>query len=76
MGRGKKTTNCTNISNMMGATSGADTANPSWVHPPPVFNEVPIAQSLVFCVMFCRSLFVLYLLAIALSVLLIFTALD
>jgi hypothetical protein len=44
MGRGKKTTNCTNISNMMGATSGADTANPSW--------------------------------AIALSVLLIFTALD
>ena len=62
----------------MGATSGADTANPSGVPEfiPPVFNEVPIAQSLVFCVMFCRSLFVLYLLAIALSVLLIFTALD
>ena len=34
------------------------------------FCGVHVAQSLVFCVMFCKSLFVLFLLAIALSVIL------
>ena len=34
-----------------------------------VFTEVCVAQSLVFCVAFCKSLFVLFLLAILLSVL-------
>jgi len=41
----------------------------------PVFNGVRVAWSLVFCVMFCRSLFVLFLLAIEWSVLR-FTASD
>jgi len=40
----------------------------------PVFSGVRITQSLVLCVMFCRSLFVL--LAIVLSVLLRFTDYD
>jgi hypothetical protein len=31
---------------------------------PTVFGGVPVALSLVFCVMFCRSLFVLFHLAI------------
>jgi hypothetical protein len=35
--------------------------------------EVRVAQSTVFCAMFCRSLFVLFLLTIVLSVLLQFT---
>jgi hypothetical protein len=35
----------------------------------PVFNAVRVAQVLVFCVVLCRSLFVLFLLAIMLSVL-------
>ena len=35
----------------------------------PGFSGVRVAQSLVFCVMYCRSLFVLFLLAIVLSVL-------
>ena len=37
---------------------------------PLVFSVVHVAQSLVFCVMFCRSLLVLFLLVIASSVLL------
>ena len=47
-------------------------------HPssPPVISEVRVAQSLFFYVMFCRSLLVLFLLAIELSVLLQFTASD
>jgi hypothetical protein len=36
---------------------------------PPVVSGVRVTRSLVFCVMFCRSLFVLFLLAIVLSVL-------
>jgi hypothetical protein len=36
---------------------------------PPVFSEVCVARSLVFCVMLCRLWFVLFLLAIVLSVL-------
>jgi hypothetical protein len=35
-----------------------------------VFSGVPVIQTLVFCVMFYRLLFVLFLLAIVLSVLL------
>ena len=41
----------------------------------PVFSGVRVARSLVFCVMFCWSLFVFFRLAIVLSVLL-FTAFD
>jgi hypothetical protein len=40
------------------------------------FKWVLVAQSLVFCVMLCRSLFVLFRLAIVLAVLLTFTAYD
>ena len=43
---------------------------------PPVFSGIRVAQSLVFCVMFCRQFFVLFHLAIALSVVLRFTASD
>jgi len=46
---------------------------------PTVFSGVHIARSLVFCVVFCRSLFVLlpfFFLAIVLSVLLRITASD
>ena len=42
----------------------------------PVFSEFRVIRSLVLCVMFCRSLFVLFLLAIELSVLLRFTDSD
>ena len=49
---------------------------PELLSSPPVFSGVHNARSLVFCVMFCRSSFVLYLLAIVLSVLLRFTASD
>ena len=40
-----------------GVTCGSGTANPSVVHP--VFSGDRAARSLVFFVMFCRSLFVL-----------------
>ena len=47
-------------SNMTGVTSGAGTANPSThLSSLPVFS---VAQSLVICAVFCRSLFVLFLL--------------
>jgi hypothetical protein len=42
----------------------------------PVFNGVRVAQSLVFSEVFCKSLFVLFLLAILLFVLLPFRASD
>jgi hypothetical protein len=42
-------------STMMGATSGEGTVHPSGE---PDFTSVCIAQSLVFFVLFCRSLFV------------------
>jgi len=45
-----------------GATCGAGTAYPS--SSPPVFILVRVTPSLVFCLMFCRSLFVLFLLVI------------
>jgi hypothetical protein len=38
-------------STMMDVISGARTANPSRVHPS--FSEFRVAQSLVFCVVFC-----------------------
>jgi hypothetical protein len=66
-------------SNMTGATYGAWTAYPSCApdheFTPQVFSGICVAWSLVFCVRFCRLLFVLFLLAIALSVLW-FTASD
>jgi len=52
-------------------TSCGTVALPEHLHlsSPPVFSGVRIAQYLIFCVLFCRSLFVLFLLAIVLSVL-------
>ena len=47
----------------------------TWFYPL-VFSGVHVARSLVFNAMFCRSLFVLFLLAIVLSVLLRFTISD
>jgi hypothetical protein len=49
---------------------------PEYLGSSPVFSEVRVIRSLVLCVMFCRSLFVLFLLAIVLSVLLRFTDSD
>ena len=42
---------------------------PEHLSSPPGFNGVRFARSLVFCVLICRSLFVLFLLVIVLSVL-------
>ena len=54
----------------MGANSVTGTAEPSGAHELTlVISGVRIAQSLVFCVVFCRSLFVLFRLAIVLHVL-------
>jgi len=53
------------------------TANPSGAHEfTPSLSGVRVARSFVFCVEFCRSLFILFLLAIVFSVLLRFTAYD
>jgi hypothetical protein len=60
-------------SNTSGTTSGVWSAKPSGA---PVLCMVDVARSLVFCVVFCRSLFVLFLLAIVLCVLLLLTASD
>ena len=46
---------------------------PKNVSSPPVFSRVRATRYLVLCVMFCGSLFVLFLLAILLSILLRFT---
>ena len=55
---------------MTSATSGPGTVYPSGAPELPwVFSWIRIARSLVFCVVFCRSLFVLFLLAIVVSVL-------
>ena len=57
--------------------SKAGTACPS--RPPvftPMLSEVRVVRSLVFCVVFCRSLFVLFLLTFVLSVLFWLTASD
>jgi hypothetical protein len=62
---------------MSGVTSGAGTANPS--EKPdftPVFSGVHVPQSLVFWVVFCKSLSVSFILSMVLAVLLRFTASD
>ena len=52
-------------SSTMGATCGAETANPCGAHDfTPAFSGVRVSRSSVFCIMFCRSLFVLFLLVI------------
>ena len=49
-------------SNTTGATGGAGTANPWEAHEfTPAFSEVRVSRSSVFCIMFCKSLFVLFL---------------
>ena len=49
-----------NKSNTMGATCEAGIAYPSGASEfTPVFSEVRVVRSLVLCVVFCRSLFVL-----------------
>jgi len=49
---------------------------PEHINSLPVFSGVRVARSLVFCVVFCRSLFVLFLLAIVLLILLQLTNYD
>ena len=49
---------------------------PKHLSSPPVFSGIRVTRSLVLSVMFCRSLFVLFLLAIVLSVFLLFTDSD
>ena len=57
-------------SNTTGITNRAGPANPSGVHEfTPAFSGVHDAQPLIFSLVFCRSLFVFFLLAIVLSVL-------
>ena len=47
-----------NKSNMAGATSEAGTANlPENLNSPLIFTRIHVVQSLVYCVVFCRSLF-------------------
>ena len=53
-------------SSTVGATCGADTPNPCEAHEfTPAFSGVRVSRSSVFCIMFCGSLFVLFLLFIA-----------
>jgi len=55
-------------SNTSGVTSGAGTAYPSGARhgtTPQVFNGVRVAQYVVFCVVFYRSLFVLLVIAVS-----------
>ena len=65
-----------NWSNTTGATSGAGTDCPAWAPgATPVYRGVRVTRSLVLCVLFCRSLFVLlyfFLLAIVLLLLFFF----
>ena len=50
-----------NKSNLTGATRGEGTAHPSIIHESiPGFCSVRVVRSLVFCIVFCRSLFVLF----------------
>ena len=57
-------------SNTTDATSGSGTATfPKHLNSLPMFSGVRVTRFLVLCVMLCRSLFVLFLLAIVLSVL-------
>jgi hypothetical protein len=58
--------------NATDAPIGTGTANPSGAPDfTPSFCGIRVHQSLVFCAMFCKSLFVLFLLAIVFSVLLL-----
>ena len=62
-------------SNTMGVTRGSETAYHSGAHEfTPILSGVHVSRSLVFCVVFCRSLFVL--LVIMFFVLLRFTDSD
>ena len=62
-------------SNTMGVTRGEETAYPSGAPEfTPILSGVHVSRSLVFCVVFCRSLFVL--LVIMFFVLLRFTDSD
>ena len=64
-------------SNMGDVTHGAGNANFSGASEFAIgFSEVCVARSFVLCVLFCRSLFVLFLFAIVLSVLFSFIASD
>ena len=69
-----------NNSNTTGVTSTAGSAYlPEDRNSPQVFCGVSVVQSLVFCIVFCRLFFVhlpLLFLAIALSVLILFTTSD
>jgi hypothetical protein len=56
-----------NNSSTTGVTGGAETPYPSGVHPN--FRGVKVTRSLIFYVAFSKSLFVLFLLVIVLSVL-------
>jgi hypothetical protein len=59
-----------NKSNTTGVTCGWGSPYPSGAPEfTPAFSGVRVTRSLVFCVVFCRSLFVLFLLTIVLSVL-------
>ena len=60
--------------NTTSVTCGAETAYPSKTSPD--FSVVRIARSLVFCVKFCRSLSVLFLLTIVFDVIPRLTAFD
>ena len=52
---------------MTGGTGEAGTAYPSEAHEfTPVFSGIRVARSLIFCVVLCRSLFVLFILVIML----------
>jgi hypothetical protein len=50
-----------NLSSAMGATNGTGTAYQSGAHEfSPIFRGVRVAQFLVFCVVYCKSLFVFF----------------
>ena len=60
---------CNNLErNMTGATTGTGTVYPSGA---PEFTTVHLVQSFSFCVVLCRSVFVIFLLTNALSVLIV-----
>ena len=56
---------------MTGAISGAETVHSSGSTEFRLNSEAPIAQSLVFCVLFCRTLFVFYLFGIVSGVIVV-----
>jgi hypothetical protein len=60
-----------NMKSMTGAISGAETVHSSGSTEFRLNSEAPIAQSLVFCVLFCRTLFVFYLVGIVSGVIVV-----